>query len=415
MLATQKDRRGFLLLCISQLISRFGDSIFHIGLLWLALELTQSNASAGFIAACGYLPAIAFSLAAGVYADRVDRKKLMMICVTLQALAVGSVPVIHSFAGLSGLMLAGVTFLVSTGAAFFNPARDAFTPSLVEPSELTKANSLIQASAQIAFLAGPLAAGLLASRLGSIHLFTIDSLTFLISLTLLTAIRTRSDHPPFPSPGPVLLPQIPPSTGTTIRDMRYGLTHALKDGRLVGLLILTSLENLIIMGPALVGTPIYVRHVLGYGQTGVGAYSLMTGTFFTGMVLATFAIGMFGKTWPKGLLIVIGVILDGLTLIPLYFIQSLLPACIAMFLHGLTVPLITVPRATLIHRIVPKDLQGRVFGLVNLAVVGCTALSVAFTGLAAEIVPMDRIYLIAGLAAGGVGLFGLSMKKLTAA
>jgi DHA3 family macrolide efflux protein-like MFS transporter len=64
---------NFSLLCGGQLVSQFGDSIFHIGLVWLALDLTGSKSLSGIIVAAGFLPAILFSLAAGVVADRVDR------------------------------------------------------------------------------------------------------------------------------------------------------------------------------------------------------------------------------------------------------------------------------------------------------------------------------------------------------
>jgi predicted MFS family arabinose efflux permease len=107
-----------------------------------------------------------------------------------------------------------------------------------------------------------------------------------------------------------------------------------------------------------------------------------------------------------------GILLDGMTFIPFFFIRSFETACVAMFVHGLTVPMITVPRATLIQKIVPDDRRGRIFALVNLAVVGCTALSMVLTGLASDHIGMETIYLGAGLLGTACGLAGTGLRAL---
>ena len=86
--ASRAQRLNFPLLCFGQLVTQFGDSIFHIGLLWLALEITGSKSFSAVIAAAGYLPAVLLALAAGVVADRVDRRKLMIFCAAVQAAVV---------------------------------------------------------------------------------------------------------------------------------------------------------------------------------------------------------------------------------------------------------------------------------------------------------------------------------------
>ncbi len=114
---------------------------------------------------------------------------------------------------------------------------------------------------------------------------------------------------------------------------------------------------------------------------------------------------------PKGKLIVVGMILDGITFIPFFFIRDFSIACLAMFIHGLTVPLITVPRTTLIHEIVPDELRGRIFALVNVAVVGFTALSMVLTGFACDwLAGIDEIYLLIGILGAICGLFGTRFK-----
>ncbi len=409
MTSTGLRRSNFVLLWIGQLVSQFGDSIFHIGLLWLALELTASKPLASLIVAAGYLPAILLSLFAGLVVDRVDRRRLMILCTAVQASVVALVPVCDHFQLLSGTVLALVTFSLATGAAFFNPARDALIPQLVRHERLNRANSLVQISAQLAFLAGPTAAGIMVARVGTIGLFTIDAVTFLVSLVSLLLMRTRRSNLPHIEAGPIPLPQIPPAAGGTMDEVLAGLKTSWEDVRLRGLLFITAVDNLIIMGPAIFGVPIYVREVLSLGAK---EYSLITGAFFAGMIASSLLIGLRGRTWPKGKLIVTGMFLDGATFIPFFFIDDFAIACVAMFLHGLTVPLIIVPRATLIQQIVPDNRRGRVFALVNLAVVGFTALSMLLTGLLSQWLGIDQIYLGIGIMGAACGLLGTRFKAL---
>ncbi|MBW2702005.1 MAG: MFS transporter [Deltaproteobacteria bacterium] len=402
-------RRNFRLLFVGQLISQFGDSIFHIGLLWLALDLTGSKSSTGIIAAAGYLPAVILSLAAGVVADRMDRRRLMMACAALQAFVVAAVPLLGYWGWLNGVSLAVVAFGLSAGASFFNPARDAMLPSLVPAKELTRANSWIQVSAQLAFLAGPAAAGLLIHWTGLLHLFTIDSATFLASLLTLWLIRQPRVVSPALRAGPSPLPQVPQAAGSTWQEIMDGLRLAWSDGRLRGLLFITAVDNLIIMGPAIVGMPIFVREVLGGDATD---YAMIMAVLFAGMVSMSLLMGWKGERWPKGKLIALGMLLDGLTFLPLVWLQDLPLICLAMFIHGLTVPLLVVPRVTLVQQVVPDESRGRIFALLNLAIVGFTALSTALTGIAAEYLSMPNIYLIIGLAGAVCGAASLLMRDL---
>lgn len=407
-----RARTNFGLLWFGQLVSQFGDAMFHIGLLWLALDLTGSNATTGLIATAGYLPAIVLSLAAGVVADRLDRRRLMIACAGLQALVVAAVPLLDRAGWLTGWSLALVAFGLSAGAAFFNPARDALIPKLVPRERLTRANSLVQVSAQLAFLAGPAAAGALVAWASIMTLFAIDAATFVVSLLTLLLIRLPKATAEGLPAGPVPLPQVPPAAGSTLSDILAGLRLAWSDTRLRGLLFIVAVDNLIIMGPAIVGAPIYVRETLGYGQAGAAAYFQLMAAFFAAMVLMSLLIGYLGRGWPKGKLIVIGMTLDGLTFIPFAFIDSLGLACAAMFVHGLTVPLLTVSRATLVQELVPDDSRGRIFALLNLSVVGFTALSTGLTGLLAEWISMDRLYLATGVLGAACGLAGMFFRDL---
>jgi len=78
-----------------------------------------------------------------------------------------------------------------------------------------------------------------------------------------------------------------------------------------------------------------------------------------------------------------------------------------IFIHSIGIPFIQVTRTTLIHSLVPNHMQGRVFAMVNLAVIGMTSLSVALTGIIAELISPQVIFLLIGIGGALCGVAGL--------
>ena len=402
-------RLNFLLLWSGQFVSQLGDSIFHVALVWYALRLPEAKWVSGLILAMGYLPPLLFSLPVGAMVDRLDRKSILITCAALQALVVGMVPLADRFGALTPATLMVFAFLLSSGTSFAIPARDSLIPWLVTAEQMHQANSYVRISSQMAFMAGPLVASLATAQLGLIHLFSIDSVTFGLNACFLWLVWVplRPRNPTRRDPR-----SLPARDKGTWADIREGLHHAWEDRRLRGLMLLTALNNLVIMGPAMLGMPVFVREVLGLGEAGVKTYTWLLSTCFAGMMLSSVLIGMLGRGLPKGKLIVWGSILDALTILPFFYIRALPALFLAMFLHGLTVPLISVPRVTLIQEIVPDDRRGRMFSLLNLAVIGFTALSMILTGVLSEVWHMDRIFLIAGILGTLGGLLGMGCREL---
>jgi hypothetical protein len=178
------------------------------------------------------------------------------------------------------------------------------------------------------------------------------------------------------------------------------------------LLLLTALDNLVIMGPAYVAMPILVKETLGLGPDGY--MSAMT-YFFLGLTVATLAVWLLIRRVAKGRLILWGIILDGLTFIPLYFCRTLDQVQLALFVHAMAIPLIIIPRTVLMQQTVPSKLLGRLFALVNVTVFGVTGISAALTGGVVELVSPPAVFLVAGALGTTAGLWGLRVRALRAA
>ena len=169
------------------------------------------------------------------------------------------------------------------------------------------------------------------------------------------------------------------------------------------------MNNLAMMGPAIVGVPVFVRVVL---NRGAGVYAGTSAVYAAGMFVGAALVARFGQRVPKGRLLLAGIVLDGLTLLPLAYTTSVAGLYVTIAAHALATPLIVISRPAIIQTLVPEELRGRVFGMISVAVAGFSALSIAFTGAMLEIVSPHTVFAVSGALAAGTGLVGWALKDL---
>ncbi len=390
------QNRNLTLLWLGQMFSQSGDSIYLIGLLWLVLELSGSESVTGLVAMSSYLPAVLFSLFAGVAADRRDRRRIMLSADAARVILVLMVPVSAAVGVLSPLFLAINAFAIAITATFFNPARDAMVPQIVPTEGLLRANSLIQTSWQFSLLLGPALAGLLLHLVGKIHLFSFNSLAYVASFgcVLLISVGKRQVREV--------------KRGLGLREITEGLKFVVGHRVIFPLLLITVVDNLFIMGPAIVGTPVMIKQDLGMGAQ---SYALIMSCYAVGMLIGTAGILTFGGHFKKGQLLLTGMVLDGVTFVPLYFVKTLPAMAAVIVIHSLAIPLLTVMRTSLIQDLVPRNMTGRVFALVNLSVVGMSALSAGAAGFAIAAMGAPMVFMLIGFGGGLCGVIGFVFAK----
>jgi MFS family permease len=419
--ATGTWRRALVLLWVGQVISHFGDSLFLVGVFFLALEITGSKASAGLLLSLNFVPALALGLFAGAFADRHDRRRVMLAADLLRLVAVASIPLLHTWGRLSPPLLGAALFLLATGSTLFNPAMKAIVPELVPPQQLTTAAALFQLSEFAALVAGPALAGLVViPALGSIHLFTIDAATFVVSglcVLALAPIARRPAHALGDDPtNPGRMLTAPPTTSVW-QEVKGGVREVLAVPVLRPLVVLVALDNLLLAGLYQVATPVLVKEVLNAGtdagtDAGTQSYAAAQAFFFLGLLVASAGFWVLLRRAPKGRAILVGMMLDGLTFLPLAFCHTLGQVQAALFFHAVALPLMIIPRTVLVQQLVPGPLHGRAFALLNVTVFGMTAVSTAATGVLADVVPTQTLYLVLGSLGALVGVVGLAVPTL---
>ncbi|MCA8910662.1 MAG: MFS transporter [Planctomycetes bacterium] len=444
--------RNLFLLWLAQFVSGTGDSVFStcIGFLVIYLLGRDAGAEVGLTRMMDALPFLIFGAYAGVLVDRFSRRGMMLISDFVRVLVIGCVPLLYFTGVLAWWMLPGVAFLSYLFATVFNPARDALIPDLAEGANLLRVNSVFQTSQQLAVILGAGLVGLILwpelwggnqpGPTGLVWLLAADAASFAFSFVCILLIR--SGLPPQParrSPGEVGLGTVPavessgdvpgaidthshlddgdsPHSGTVPRpssfhELRESLANAWKDTRLRALLFLTAVDNFFIMGPAIVGGMFLIKSHLKLETWAYGVFEALLGA---GWFVGTLLIARFGSRIKTGRLVIFGMFMDGITYVPFLWLDTFPQFLVAIFLHGLTIPLITVGRTTLIQRHYPRERLGRIFALVTITVQGFTALSALTTGLALGWIGPRELFFIGGACGAVCGVVGLTFAKLRA-
>ena len=385
--------RNFVFMWFGHLISHAGDAVFMIALPWLMLDITGSKSLTSLVSMSAYLPAVLFGLFAGVVVDRYNRKWIMIYSDILRALLVAVIPLSLIYGFISPLLIGVITFLLATFSAFFYPARDSLIPHIVTAEELPAANSAISVSGQMSHLLGPLFAGIGISIFGLRHLFTADAISFLFSILLISLIvgparkLTIEKHPP------------------KWQGIVEGLTYVNSHKGLRILLILTFVNNIFIMGPAIIGLPVFVREVL---TSDFGVLAKLEVAMAVGMIVGSFVFWKAEKNISPISILLFGIVMDGITYTLLFFADTSFIAILVLIIHGIGIPLITVSRTTIIQAVVPDEFRGRLFSMIYMAVMGTTAISVGLTGFILEFIGADSLFLLIGVGAASTVIIGFN-------
>jgi MFS transporter, DHA3 family, macrolide efflux protein len=177
------------LLWSGQVGSVAGDRLYSVALIWATLRLSGSPGAVALVTVADTAPFLAVSLVSGAILDTRDELRLAGFVDLIRALAVTAIPIAYLTGHLSVALLAVVAGVLSGLEAFFLPCLQASLPRLVEPTALTGMVSLLDSTDRLGRVIGPGLVGLLAVAVPEIHLFTIDSASFLLSALMLRALR----------------------------------------------------------------------------------------------------------------------------------------------------------------------------------------------------------------------------------
>jgi predicted MFS family arabinose efflux permease len=348
-------------LAAGMLLSRTGDQLTLIALLWFVLEVTGSSVAVGLVLLCLGLPPVVTGPLLGRVLDHWSPRRVMIADNLARALLVAAVPVLHWLGWLRLPILAALA--LANGA--LTPATDVgvrvVLPRLVGPADLEPANALLSSGDQVSALVGPALAGILVAHFGGPPVLLLDALSFLLMAALVAPLPDRAAVAPAAAaaaaPGP-------------------GLRILLSD-RVVRALFGLALVYFFAYGPLEAALPLYSRDVL---RAGAGGFGLLWAAFGAGALVGLLSVPAVRRIRP-GLALPANALLWGLTLLPLVFVSSLAPAMLALAAGGIVwAPYITI-ETSLLQRVVPGPLLGWVFGARRAVAAAATPLGAAAGGL----------------------------------
>ena len=374
---------GFALLWTGQTISRVGDRIFDVSLAWWVLEATGSTAAMATVLTLTMAPMLVFLLLGGAIVDRFPRLRLMLVADLVRGLLLG----LTAWLALTSRLVIRHVYVISLVSglveAFFQPAYHASVPDLVPAPDLPSANSLSSLSGQISGIAGPALGAAIVASGGTALAFSLDSLTFLVSVACLLPLVHRTNH--------ARTTRIP---ATVFSDVKQGLKTVAASPWLWITIVLAGVSNISYSGPMDVLLPFLIRD---HYQAKVATLGWFHSASSVGAVLAALWIGRVARLRRRGLLVYIPWMLIGVLMMVLALPLNL-PAILGVgLLMGLCNSVLGLAWTNSVQEMVPPELLGRVTSVDYLGSYLLLPVGYALAGWAASWIQLAAVFVIGGL------------------
>jgi MFS family permease len=360
--------RNFRLFFFGQGVSLIGTWMQSVAQGWLVLTLTNSPFFVGLVSGLGSLGVLAFTLYAGVVADRRDKRRLIVLTQSLsmvQALVL-AVLVWTKVVTVWHVMVAATALGIVN--AFDIPTRQSFMVELVGKEELMNAIALNSSIFNAARVVGPAIAGALIGAIGVAPLFFLNGVSYVAVIAALLAMRLAPFQPR-------------PSTGSAWAGFREVVGFLRSNRRVETLIVLTATFS--VFGfPYLVMMPVFARDVLHVGAAGYGALTAAVGG---GAMLGALAIAVNSRRIThRGRLMVIGGTSFGVLVTLFAFSHTFAFSIVLLALAGCAMIVNNALTNTMLQTIVPDHLRGRVMGFYSFVFVGMSPLGAFQAGAFAE-------------------------------
>lgn len=363
--------KSFIFLLLSSLFSSLGASMFLFSQSWYIVRVLELEAAVGLVMIGSSVPQIILLFLGGVIADRWNKTMLMFWSDMTRVILVSTLVIFLLFISVIPISLF-VVYAVIFGvlSAFFYPARDSLIPLIVEEQDLTKANSIIQATNQGSLIVGPLLCGLLIMHMNFFSVFAIVTLILAAGAISIYFIDRK---------GSFIIGLNKEEREQNIkRDLLEGIDYVRKSSILQGLVVISILINLVVVGPLFMGLPIFVNSVL---QGTAFEYSLIEGALSVGTLTGAVVLFVTNIKMKRGKLTLLSLICLAISYFLFAQTSVIWSSMIMTLLVGIFVQTTILPVVSIIQNNVSKKFLGRVMSLLSISAMGLTPVSYGLTSL----------------------------------
>jgi predicted MFS family arabinose efflux permease len=383
--------RDFRIMWMGACASTIGTFVQQFAQSWLVYDLTKDPFFLGLDLFLGQLPIMMFSLFGGVFADRMDRRKMLLTSQYIQMACAFLLALLFATHVVKVWHILTLSFVVGLGQSFGGPAYSALLPTLVEPVDLSNAIVMNSIQFNLARIIGPTIGGLAYTALGATWCFALNGVSYIAVIATLLLIQVKF---------------VPPKTRERVlTSMGEGIQFIRQRAGMSSLIVLAFCTTL--FGFSLNGfLPVFVQTIFHRGPE---TYTLLLVSSGAGSICGALAVAAMGKT--KGQRQLTLLILIGLGIVTAVFAQSKwLPlSCVLLFLGGGAIIASASLMLSLAQLIATDAIRGRVMSVYSLAFRAGIPLGSLALG---KLIPVFGVS--TSLAAAGVALVAVSVYFLFA-
>ncbi len=400
-------KRNFFCLWLGQIISEFGDRLNQMAL----ISLVYSKYPGSAVALANLLffivvPVFLIGPVAGVYVDRWDRKKVMIIADISRAVMVLLIPLCVVFDLLFPVYV--IVFMIFSASRFFIPSKMAFIPSIVSREKLMVANALSNTTRMIATILGFAVAGFLVSLIGHMWGFYLDGISYMVSAGLIAVITPKKEFKNMKEEleitGEIIESSLRKNVWIEIADGFRQMLHKNK------MRLVTSIMFLIMGGAGSIFCIliVFIQEAFGTVTEALGMFGVFLGI---GLFVGTVMFGKIGQRWSQVKTMFLCIILCGV-FISLFSIYSVgdpifIISGALISLLGISVAPVFTCAQTLIHTLVPDEVRGRIFSSMEAVMHFAFLVMMFLTAILAKYVSNLAILLTCAGIFSFLGLIGI--------
>jgi MFS family permease len=397
------SHRDFRLFWLGAFLSNVGTWMQAVAQGWLVLLLTNSAFWLGLDGFVATAPGFIFTLLGGVFADLIDRRRLLLYTQVIAGIAAMGLAILVWTDVVNRWMVLGFSFVTGCCMALASPSYLAMTYDLVGREDLANAIALNSTQFQLSRVVGPTLAGVAFKLFGLAGCFFANGISFVAVVAALWVVR----------------PERANTATHSVRDRRAlwgdlieGFRYVRNRPRVSALLVLSGVNSLF-GAPYFTLVPIYARNIFNLGETGL---ALMMGTSGAGAFMGALLVAYLGDFRRKGWLVLGGSIAFGV-FIANFALSSRLTLSLA-FLFGVGFSLIVCVATinTLLQKLVTDQMRGRVMSMFILSFLGTMPIGNIVAGAASNRFGPQHTLAVGGiivsLVATGVAIYNKRLRDL---
>ena len=376
--------RNFLLFWSGAFLSNTGTWMQAVAQGWLVLQLTNSPFWLGFDGFMSTVPGLLFTLAGGVFADLMDRRKLLICTQVVAGLAALTLGILVATHVVQVWMILGLSFVTGCCLAIAGPSYMALVFDLVGREDLSNAVALNSTQFQLARVLGPVFAGVGFKLFGLAGCFFANAVSFVAVVSGLKMVRFERPESPSRSMK---------DKGAFIQDLIEGFRYVGGRPR-VSILLMISAVTSLFGAPYISMTPVFARDVFHLGETGL---ALLMGTAGAGALVGALFLAYLGDFRHKGWFVLGGDLAFAVCLICFSLSTRITVSLVFLFLLGFGIVCSVAVSNMLLQKLVSNEMRGRVMSMFMLSFIGAMPIGNLIAGAAAHRFGVQRT-----LAAGGL-------------